>query len=187
MVTGAASAEAALLLIDANEGVQEQSRRHGYLLHLLGVDQVAVLVNKMDLVGWSADRFGQVAEDYRAYLKGLGVEPVCFVPISAREGDNMLGHSQRMPWYQGQSVVDVLDGFHFKPTVTDRPLRHAGAGRLQVRPAPDHRRPHRVRPARGRRPGDLLAVEQDGPGPQRSRAGTCPSRPSRPEPGRASA
>ena len=74
MVTGAASAEAALLLIDAHEGVQEQSRRHGYLLHLLGVDQVAVLVNKMDLVGWSADRFGQVAEDYRAYLEGLGVD-----------------------------------------------------------------------------------------------------------------
>src|SRR3954463_12483962 len=123
MVTGAASSEAALLLIDAHEGVQEQSRRHGYLLHLLGVDQVAVLVNKMDLVGWSADRFGQVAEDYRAYLNGLGVTPVCFVPISARDGDNIMAHSPRMPWYQGQSVVDVLDGFHFKPTVVDRPLR----------------------------------------------------------------
>ena len=75
MVTGAASSEAALLLIDAHEGVQEQSRRHGYLLHLLGVKQVAVLVNKMDLVGYSADRFGQVAEEYRAYLRGLGVTP----------------------------------------------------------------------------------------------------------------
>jgi bifunctional enzyme CysN/CysC len=123
MVTGAASAEAALLLIDAAEGVQEQSRRHGYLLHLLGVDQVAVLVNKMDLVGWSADRFGQVAEDYRAYLQGLGVRPVCFVPISAREGDNMMEHSAKMPWYQGQTVVDVLDGFAYKPTLVDRPLR----------------------------------------------------------------
>jgi bifunctional enzyme CysN/CysC len=125
MVTGAASAEAALLLIDAAEGVQEQSRRHGYLLHLLGVDQVAVLVNKMDLVGWSADRFGQVAEDYRAYLQGLGVRPVCFVPVSAREGDNMMQHSPRMPWYQGQTVVEVLDGFAFKPTLVDRPLRLA--------------------------------------------------------------
>jgi bifunctional enzyme CysN/CysC len=125
MVTGAASAEAALLLIDAAEGVQEQSRRHGYLLHLLGVDQVAVLVNKMDLVGWSADRFGQVAEDYRAYLKGLGVRPACFVPVSAREGDNMMQHSPRMPWYQGPSVVEVLDGFAFKPTLVDRPLRMA--------------------------------------------------------------
>jgi bifunctional enzyme CysN/CysC len=123
MVTGAASAEAALLLIDASEGVQEQSRRHGYLLHLLGVDQVAVLVNKMDLVGWSADRFGQVAEDYRAYLKGLGVEPVCFVPISAREGDNMMQHSRHMPWYQGRSVIEVLDSFKPKPRLVEQPLR----------------------------------------------------------------
>ena len=123
MVTGAAAAEAALLLIDAAEGVQEQSRRHGYLLHLLGVDQVAVLVNKMDLVGWSADRFGEVAEDYRAYLQGLGVRPVCFVPISAREGDNMMQHSAKMAWYQGPSVVELLDGFAYKPTLADRPLR----------------------------------------------------------------
>ena len=93
MVTGAASSEAALLLIDAHEGVQEQSRRHGYLLHLLGVKQVAVLVNKMDLVGYSANRFGEVAEEYRTYLRGLGVTPACIVPISAREGDNMVDHS----------------------------------------------------------------------------------------------
>ena len=111
MVTGAASSEAALLLIDAHEGVQEQSRRHGYLLSLLGVKQVAVLVNKMDLVGYSADRFGQVAEDYRAYLGGLGVTPACIVPISAREGDNMIEHSVRMPWYQGPTVLQALDGF----------------------------------------------------------------------------
>jgi bifunctional enzyme CysN/CysC len=123
MVTGAASSEAALLLIDAAEGVQEQSRRHGYLLHLLSVKQVAVLVNKMDLVGYSADRFGQVAEDYRAYLKGLGVEPTCIVPISAREGDNMVEHSARMPWYQGQTVVQALDAFGYRELPTERPLR----------------------------------------------------------------
>jgi bifunctional enzyme CysN/CysC len=123
MVTGAAAAEAALLLIDASEGVQEQSRRHGYLLHLLGVDQVAVVVNKMDLVGFSADRFGAVAEEYRAYLKGLGVTPACFVPVSARDGDNIQAHSPRMAWYQGPSVVDVLDGFRPKPSLADRPLR----------------------------------------------------------------
>jgi bifunctional enzyme CysN/CysC len=123
MVTGAASSEAALLLIDAHEGVQEQSRRHGYLLHLLGVRQVAVLVNKMDLVGYSADRFGQVAEDYRAYLRGLGVTPACIVPISAREGDNMIEHSVRMPWYQGPTVLQALDGFEYKELPTERPLR----------------------------------------------------------------
>jgi bifunctional enzyme CysN/CysC len=123
MVTGAASSEAALLLIDAHEGVQEQSRRHGYLLHLLGVDQVAVLVNKMDLVGYSADRFGEVAETYRGYLAGLGVRPACIVPISAREGDNMVEHSTRMPWYQGPTVVQALDAFEPKGTAVERPLR----------------------------------------------------------------
>jgi bifunctional enzyme CysN/CysC len=97
MVTGAASSEAALLLIDAEEGVREQSYRHGYLLHLLGVRQVAVLVNKMDLVGYSADRFGAVAEQYRGYLGSLGVEPMGFIPISAREGDNIVVRSRIMP------------------------------------------------------------------------------------------
>jgi bifunctional enzyme CysN/CysC len=123
MVTGAASSEAALLLIDAHEGVQEQSRRHGYLLHLLGVDQVAVLVNKMDLVGYSADRFGEVAETYRAYLRSLGVQPSSIIPISAREGDNMVEHSGRMPWYQGPTVLQALDGFEHKDLPVERPLR----------------------------------------------------------------
>ncbi len=123
MVTGAAQAEAALLVIDAAEGVQEQSRRHGYLLHLLGIRQIAVLVNKMDLVGYSADRFGSVAEDFRAYLGALGIEPTCIVPISAREGDNLLVHSPRMPWYQGPSVVQALDSFVHAELPVDLPLR----------------------------------------------------------------
>jgi bifunctional enzyme CysN/CysC len=123
MVTGAASSEAALLLIDAAEGVQEQSRRHGYLLQLLGIRQVAVLVNKMDLVGFKADRFGEVAETYRAYLRDLGVEPACFIPISARDGDNITGHSGRMPWYQGSSVIQALDGFEPQARPIERPLR----------------------------------------------------------------
>jgi bifunctional enzyme CysN/CysC len=123
MVTGAASSEAALLLIDAEEGVREQSYRHGYLLHLLGVRQVAVLVNKMDLVGYSADRFGAVAEQYRGYLGSLGVEPMGFIPISAREGDNIVVRSRIMPWYQGPTVVKALDQFLPEPRPVDRPLR----------------------------------------------------------------
>jgi len=123
MVTGAASSEAALLLIDAEEGVREQSYRHGYLLHLLGVRQVAVLVNKMDLVGYSADRFGAVAEQYRGYLGSLGVEPMGFIPISAREGDNIVVRSKVMPWYQGPTVVKALDHFVSEPGQADRPLR----------------------------------------------------------------
>jgi bifunctional enzyme CysN/CysC len=123
MVTGAASSEAALLLIDADEGVREQSRRHGYLLHLLGVDQVAVLVNKMDLVDYSADRFGAVAEEYRDYLERLGVEPMCFIPISAREGDNIALRSKRMPWYQGPTTLAALDQFSPGAAPVERPLR----------------------------------------------------------------
>ena len=123
MITGAASSEAALLLIDANEGVQEQSRRHGYLLSLLGIPQVAVLVNKMDLVGYDAARFGEVAETYRAYLASIGVEAIGFVPISAREGDNIATHSRTMPWYQGPTVLGMLDGFQPRPPLADRPLR----------------------------------------------------------------
>ncbi|MDW8125949.1 MAG: adenylyl-sulfate kinase [Geminicoccaceae bacterium] len=123
MVTGAARAEAALLVVDAQEGVQEQSRRHGYLLHLLGVREIAVLVNKMDLVGYSAERFGAVAEDLRAYLADLGLEPRAIVPVSAREGDNLLRHSPRMPWYQGPPVVAVLDSFPYAALPVDRPLR----------------------------------------------------------------
>ena len=123
MVTGAASSEAALLLIDAEEGVREQSYRHGYLLHLLGVQQVAVLVNKMDLVGYSADRFGAVAEEYRDYLASLGVEPMGFIPISAREGDNIATRSRAMPWYQGPTVIKALDQFTSEPGALERPLR----------------------------------------------------------------
>ncbi|MCL5096814.1 MAG: GTP-binding protein, partial [Candidatus Omnitrophica bacterium] len=81
MVTGAAHAEAALLLIDAREGVQEQSRRHGYLLGLLGIRQMAVLINKMDLCDYARERFDAVEREYRAFLTGIGLEPMCFIPI----------------------------------------------------------------------------------------------------------
>src|SRR5215510_939286 len=84
MVTGAANAEAALLLIDANEGVQEQSRRHGYLLNLLGIKQIAVLVNKMDLQDYSEERFRSIEKEFRAFLKNIGVQPKLFVPIAAK-------------------------------------------------------------------------------------------------------
>jgi bifunctional enzyme CysN/CysC len=117
MITGAANAEAALLLIDANEGIQEQSRRHGYLLNLLGIRQIAVLVNKMDLQGHSQARFGQIERDYRAFLKTIGVEPKLFIPMSAKNGDNIASLSKNMPWWNGPTVLAALDEFK----VTDRP------------------------------------------------------------------
>src|SRR5471030_532650 len=87
MISGAASSDAALLIIDAKEGVKEQSKRHGYLLHLLGVNQVAVAVNKMDLIDYSETKFKKIEKEYREYLKGIGVKPTFVIPISGREGD----------------------------------------------------------------------------------------------------
>ncbi len=123
MVTGAANAEGALLLIDAEEGVQEQSRRHGYLLHLLGIKQVAVVVNKMDLVDYAEDAFQKVKVEYTAYLEKLGITPKVFVPICAIEGEGIVRNSDRMPWFDGPSVVDVLDSFEPQATLEAQPLR----------------------------------------------------------------
>jgi bifunctional enzyme CysN/CysC len=117
MITGAANAEAALLLIDANEGIQEQSRRHGYLLNLLGIRQIAVLVNKMDLQNYSQARFDQIETDYRAFLQSIGVQPKVFIPIAAKHGDNIATLSKNMPWWTGPTVLAALDEFK----VTDRP------------------------------------------------------------------
>ncbi|MDE3059379.1 MAG: adenylyl-sulfate kinase [Pseudomonadota bacterium] len=111
MITGAAQADAALLLIDAHEGIREQSRRHGYLLHLLGVRQIAVLVNKMDMVGYDEKIFRAIEHEYREYLKSVDIDPTCFIPISAREGDNVALASAQMKWYEGDSVIGSLDYF----------------------------------------------------------------------------
>jgi bifunctional enzyme CysN/CysC len=123
MITGAANAEAALLLIDASEGIQEQSRRHGYLLNLLGIRQIAVLVNKMDLQGYARARFEQIENDYRAFLKTIGVEPRLFIPISAKHGDNIASLSKNMPWWQGPTVLDALDEFKVTDLPENQPLR----------------------------------------------------------------
>jgi bifunctional enzyme CysN/CysC len=123
MVTGASSAQAALLLIDAHEGVQEQSRRHGYLLSMLGIRQLAVLVNKMDLVGYSEARFNQIETEYRAFLKSVGLEPQGFVPIAAKHGDNIANRGANMPWWQGGTVTQTLDRFEVAHPAENQPLR----------------------------------------------------------------
>jgi len=123
MVTGAANAEAALLLIDAAEGVQEQSRRHGYLLNLLGIRQIAVLVNKMDLQNYSQDRFNQIEKEFRGFLQTIGVEPKIFIPIAAKQGDNIASLSKNMPWWKGPTVVEMLDEFKVSDMPKDQPLR----------------------------------------------------------------
>ncbi|MBI1180395.1 MAG: adenylyl-sulfate kinase [Alphaproteobacteria bacterium] len=123
MITGAAASDAAVLLIDAHEGIQEQSRRHGYLLHLLGVRQVAVAVNKMDMVGYSEERFREIERGYMAYLASIGVKPTFMIPVSAREGDNIVEQSAAMPWYDGPTIVGALDAFASVTKPIDLPLR----------------------------------------------------------------
>ena len=99
MITGAAHAQAALLLIDAAEGVQEQSRRHGYLLHLLGIRQIAVLINKMDLADYAQERYREIAHAFGSFLQTVGVTPACFIPIAAKHGDNIAARSAAMSWW----------------------------------------------------------------------------------------
>ena len=109
MVSGAASCDAGVLVIDAEEGVRQQTRRHAYLLYLLGVGQVVVAVGKMDRVGFDMRRFAAVEAEIGAYLAALGWAPRRVVPVAAREGDNVAGASARMPWYEGPSLLDALD------------------------------------------------------------------------------
>jgi bifunctional enzyme CysN/CysC len=123
MVTGAAQADAAVLVIDALEGVRQQSRRHGYLLHLMGVSQVAVVVNKMDVVDYDQARFGEIEREYRAYLASIGVEPTHVIPVSARDGEGLTKKSAKMPWYRGATVTEALDGFALAAKPLEQPFR----------------------------------------------------------------
>ncbi len=124
MITGAASADAAFLLIAANEGVREQSRRHGYMLSLLGIRQVVVLVNKMDLVDYDQSVFDAIEEEYREFLAQIGLDPIRFIPVSAREGDNVAHRpDDSMSWYDGPTIVEALDRFDMPRFDEDLPLR----------------------------------------------------------------
>lgn len=123
MVTGAASADAAVLVVDAVQGLSEQTRRHAYLLSLLGVRQVVVAVNKMDRLAWAEAGFTAAAEAVSRYLEGIGIVPLSVVPLSAREGDNLVRPSANMPWWQGPSLVQALDAVTARPQPVDLPLR----------------------------------------------------------------
>ncbi len=123
MVTGASRAEAALLVIDAKEGIQENSRRHGYMMAMLGIRQLMVLVNKMDLVGYDRATFERIASDYTAFLTEVGLPPVGVIPIAAREGEGLASRSAHLGWYQGPTVLEALDGFRPEPSLADKPFR----------------------------------------------------------------
>jgi bifunctional enzyme CysN/CysC len=122
-ISGVAQAQAAILVIDAAEGVREQTRRHALILQLLGLSQVAVAVNKIDLVRYDEARFDAIAREITTYLHQLKVFPTAIIPVSARHGDNIAAPSASMPWHAGPTVLEVLDGFASAPVATDQPLR----------------------------------------------------------------
>jgi bifunctional enzyme CysN/CysC len=140
MVTGASRAEAALLVIDGGEGVRDNSRRHAYLLSLLGIEQVAVVVSKMDLLGWDRQAFDRIESEYRAFLAQVGIRPACCIPVSAVTGENV---SRRVPgpgWYDGPTVVEALDLFRTSVPTVDGPLRMPVQGVYKFTKLDDQRR-----------------------------------------------
>jgi sulfate adenylyltransferase subunit 1 len=123
MISGAADAEAALLIIDAYEGVQEQSKRHGYILSLLGIQKVCVIVNKMDLIDYSEEKFNNIRREMNEFLNNLHVYPLKYIPISAFQGENMTEKSDKMPWYTGAPILTAIDRIEKDKGLEDKPLR----------------------------------------------------------------
>lgn len=123
MVSGAANAEAALLIIDAHEGIQEQSKRHGYILSLLGIQKVYVLVNKMDLIDYSEEKFNQIRQEMNQFLNSLNVYPLHYIPVSAFYGENIAAATEKMPWYKGEPLLKAIDEFERDRGLEDKALR----------------------------------------------------------------
>jgi bifunctional enzyme CysN/CysC len=123
MVTGAARAEAALLVVDAREGMQDNTRRHARLLPLLGVRHIAILINKIDLVGYDAGVAATLEREVRDFLASVGVKAGPAIPVSGREGDNLVHSSEHTPWYAGPSLVQYLDGLEEQAAPTEQPFR----------------------------------------------------------------
>ncbi len=112
MVTGASTADLAIILIDARHGVMTQSRRHGFLISLLQIPHLVVAVNKMDLVDWDQGVYDAIVREYREFSQKLAIHDVTFIPMSALEGDNVTTRSPNMPWYDGQTLLHVLENVH---------------------------------------------------------------------------
>ena len=109
MVTGASTADAAILMVDARKGVLTQTRRHSYLMSLLGIRHIIVAINKMDLVDYSQARFGEIVEEYGQFAQQLGLTQVTYIPLSAFKGDNIAAPSTHTPWYDGPTLLEFLE------------------------------------------------------------------------------
>jgi bifunctional enzyme CysN/CysC len=157
MVTGASTAELAVILIDARKGVLTQTRRHSYLVHLLGIQNLVLAINKMDLIGYDKARFDAIVEDYRAFAREAGIEGFTAIPVSGLVGDNVTSRSEAMAWYEGPSLLEHLETVPVAArTAADEPFRMA----VQWVNRPNQNfRGYAGRIASGRvRPGDEIAV-----------------------------
>jgi bifunctional enzyme CysN/CysC len=111
MVTGASRADAAIIVVDAKEGIRENTKRHGYLLSMLGLDNVCVVVNKMDLVGYKKEIFDNIYSEYYSFLESIGIKNVDFIPVSAKNGENVVIKSENLKWYNGNTVLEEIESW----------------------------------------------------------------------------
>jgi bifunctional enzyme CysN/CysC len=125
MICGAAAADAAILVVDAREGVQEQTRRHAYMLSLLGLKQIGVVINKMDMEGYDQSVFERVKGEVEVYLSSIGLQASHIIPISARHGDMIASRGEKLAWYKGLGLIETLDSFDHADALSDLPLRFA--------------------------------------------------------------
>jgi bifunctional enzyme CysN/CysC len=161
MVTGASTAEAAVILVDARKGVLTQTRRHSFLASLVGIRKLVLAVNKMDLVGYDEAVFRRIVDDYTAFARQIGLTDVTPIPLSALKGDNLLQPSERMPWYRGPTLLDYLD-----TVPLDEQRQQAGPLRLPVqwvnRPDLDFRGYAGTIASGSVQPGDRVRIQPSG-------------------------
>jgi bifunctional enzyme CysN/CysC len=161
MVTGASTADLAIILVDARKGVLTQTRRHSHLVHLLGIRHVVLAVNKMDMVGYSRERFEAIVADYRAFADETGIGSFTAIPIAALGGDNIASLSAATPWYQGPALLDHLESVPIAAARLDSSAFHMA---VQWVNRPDSRfRGYAGRIAGGTvRPGDEVVILPSG-------------------------
>ena len=123
MATGASTADLAILLVDARKGILPQTRRHSHIVSMLGVKNIVVAINKMDLMGYSAEVFSKIEADYREFAKGLGFSEIVCIPVVAKYGDNFLEPSANMAWYQGQSLLTYLENVEIEDRLREAAFR----------------------------------------------------------------
>ena len=123
MVTGASTADAAIILVDARNGIIEQTKRHSYIASLLRIDYVVVAINKMDLVDFSEEVYDRIREEYRHIAELLHLKKVYFIPISALKGDNVVNPSEHTPWYKGETLLHLLEQIPLKEGLENQPFR----------------------------------------------------------------